>query len=606
MLRTSIRELVQDYLFRLGIDVPPIDTEVHSATILAEYGRLEREALENPAAQKFWRLALAGSRATSMESYVAHEAPATADPFVTVLIPQWLQCAAGQLAASRGLPMKSVLLAAHCVTLQRLSGEADVTTGLVTHGRPGRAGAEVAAGLFLNTIPIRFDDGHATWLDAIDHIARFERAGHRYRRYPLQAMQSDAGRPLFNVVFDFVNYHLFAELAGVTGIELLGFEAHERTNFALWVTAAMDPRNGRLSLRVSGDPAVLTAMQAREYAKSLVRVLAAIVRSPDGAIDSAAHELAPRDVAQLVSEQAAATPDATALVADSAAWTYAELDRGAERIAAGLLAAGMPPGARVGVMLDRSPELIATVLGVLKAGAAVVPLDVSYPHARIDLMIDRVRPFRVISDIAEVRALLEVPATTTLPAIDPESAAYVLFTSGSTGEPKGVTMPHRALHNLITWQNRRPSGAVGGSTLQFFPLSFDVSFQEVFSTLCGGGTLRLVSETPRKDLPALVRLVADEGIERIFLTCVALQAFAEAAYFTRTRLESLRVVINVGEQLRVTPEIRRLCSAESRSCPGEPLRPDRNARGSQLHLELVHRTTSPRCHPSAPRSTAQR
>ena len=83
----------------------------------------------------------------------------------------------------------------------------------------------MAAGLFLNTIPIRLDDSPATWLDAVEHIARFERASHRYRRYPLQAMQSDAGRSLFNVVFDFVNYHLFGELAGVTGIELLGFES---------------------------------------------------------------------------------------------------------------------------------------------------------------------------------------------------------------------------------------------------------------------------------------------------------------------------------------------------------------------------------------------
>ena len=127
-------------------------------------------------------------------------------------------------------------------------------------------------------------------------------------------MQSDAGRPLFNTVFDFVNYHLFGEQAGATGIELLDFEVHERTNFALWVTAAMDPRTGRLSLRVIGDPAVLTATQAREYANSFVRVLAAIVRSPERAIDPAADELAARDVAQLVSEQAAATPDATALV----------------------------------------------------------------------------------------------------------------------------------------------------------------------------------------------------------------------------------------------------------------------------------------------------
>jgi amino acid adenylation domain-containing protein len=555
-----VRELLQDYLFRLGIDVAPMDTEVYSATMLAEYVRLEKEARENPAAQEFWRHSLAGSRATSLESYAAHEGPAAADPFVTLLIPEWLQRSAEKLAKSSGLPMKSLLLAAHCVTLQRFLGEADVTTGLVTHGRPGRVGAEVAAGLFLNTIPVRLDDSPATWLDVVEHISRFERESHRYQRYPLQAMQSDAGRPLFNVVFDFVNYHVFGELADVAGVELLAFEAHERTNFALWVTVATDPRNGRLSLRVSGDPAVLTATQAGEYAKSLVRVLAAIVRSPEGGIDSAVDELAARNVVQLVSEQAAATPDATALVTDTACWTYAELDSGAERIAASLLAAGMPAGARVGVLLDRSPELIATVLGVLKAGAAVVPLDVTYPRARIDLMIDRARPFRVISDFAEVRELLEVPAVRTLPAIAPDSAAYVLFTSGSTGEPKGVTMPHRALHNLIAWQNRRPSGAVGGSTLQFFPLSFDVSFQEVFSTLCGGGTLRLLSGTQRKDLPALVRLVADEGIERVFLPCVALQAFAEAACMTRTRLESVRTVINVGEQLRVTPQIRQLCT----------------------------------------------
>src|SRR5262249_20749184 len=157
---------------------------------------------------------------------------------------------------------------------------------------------------------------------------------------PVQAMQADVGRPVFNTVFDFVNYHLFGALAGITGIKPLGFEAHERTNYPLWVAAGIDPRTGRLSLRVSGDPAALSAVQARQYATSLVRVLAAIVRSPERAIKSAADELAARDVAQLISEQAAATPDATALVSDTASWTYAELDCGTERIAAGLLAAG--------------------------------------------------------------------------------------------------------------------------------------------------------------------------------------------------------------------------------------------------------------------------
>jgi amino acid adenylation domain-containing protein len=555
-----IRELVQDYLFRLGIDMAPIDTEVHSAIMLAEYVRLERAALENSAAKEFWRRALAGSRATALESYVAHEPPATADPVVAVRIPQWLQDAARQLAVSRGVPMKSLLLAAHCITLQRLSGEVDVTTGLVTHGRPGRAGAEVAAGLFLNAIPIRLNETPTTCLDAVEHIARWERASHRYRRYPLQAMESDAGRPLFRTAFNFVNYHLFAKFVGATEVELLDFEVYEQTNFELLATAGIDPRTGRLFLRVNGDPESVTTAQAREYGNTFMRVLAAIVRSPERALDPSADELTARDVTQLVAEQAADKPDTAALVADSAPWTYAELDGGADRLATGLLAAGMPPGARIGVMLDRSPELIATVLGVLKAGAAVVPLDVSYPHARIEAMIQRAKPFRVISTTTEVRELLETPERRVLPAIDPDSAAYVLFTSGSTGEPKGVPMPHRALANLIAWQNRQPSGAVGGSTLQFAPLSFDVSFQEIFSTLCGGGTLRLLSETQRKDVAALMRLVAAEGIERVFLPFVALQTFAESACSTGTWPESLRVLISSGEQLRVTPEIRRLCA----------------------------------------------
>lgn len=556
-----IRELLQDYLFNLGLAVPPINTEPYSATMLAEYVRAEKEALETPAAREFWRDALAGSRATSLESDVPYEAPTTVDPVVTIMIPRWLEGAARQLAISRDLPIKSLLLSAHCITLQRLSGEADVTTGLVTHGRPGRVGAEVAAGLFLNTIPIRLNDAPTTCLEAVEHVARLERTSHRYRRYPLGAMQSDAGRTLFNTAFNFVNYHHFAELTNATGVELLDFEMYEQTNYPLLVTAGHDPRTGRLFLRVNGEPESVTATQAREYANVFIRVLAAIVRSPERPLDPGADELRVRDVTQLAAEQAAGDPDSDALVADKGVWTYAELDGRADRLATGLLAAGMPTGARIGVMLERSPELVATVLGVLKAGAAVVPLDVSYPHARIDAMIKQARTFRVISDIAEVRELMKTPETCVLPAIDPTSAAYVLFTSGSTGEPKGVTMPHRALANLIAWQNRQTSGAVGGSTLQFAPLSFDVSFQEIFSTLCGGGTLRLLSEAQRKDPAALVRLVATEGIERVFLPFVALQAFAEAACSTHTWPASLRVLISSGEQLRVTPEIRRLCAS---------------------------------------------
>ena len=362
---------------------------------------------------------------------------------------------------------------------------------------------------------------------------------------------------MFTTAFNFVNYHIFAQLAGVNGVQLLGFEARERTDLALFVSAAIDPRTGRLSLRVTGDHSALTTTQAGEYAKTFVRVLGQIVRSPDQLGDYAADELAARDVVQFISEQAAATPAAHALATDSVAWTYAELDGSAERIAAGLITAGMPPGARVGVMLDRVAGTDRDSARRAKAGAAVVPCRTELP-AGADRRDDR--SSRAVQGHLRCRRSPRVDTRNCgndVTGDQPRERSLRNVHIGFDGRTQGRhPMPHQAL-NLIRWQNRRASGAVGGSTLQFFPLSFDVSFQEIFSTLCGGGTLRLVTDAQRKDLPRLVRLVADEGIERVFLPCVALQAFAEAAHVTRKRLESLHVVINVGEQLRVTPEIRR-------------------------------------------------
>jgi hypothetical protein len=141
---------------------------------------------------------------------------------------------------------------------------------------------------------------------------------------------------------------------------------------------------------------------------------------------------------------------------------------------------------------------------------------------------------------------------------EPESTAYVLFTSGSTGAPKGVAMPHRALANLIAWQNRAASGgSEGGDTLQYAPVSFDVSFQEIFSTLCAGNTLHLVSEAERRDFPGLLRTIDAAGIQRIYMPYVALQQLASTAVALDIAPRSLRVIISSGEQLRVTDEIRR-------------------------------------------------
>ncbi|HEX7239689.1 MAG TPA: amino acid adenylation domain-containing protein, partial [Longimicrobiaceae bacterium] len=142
-------------------------------------------------------------------------------------------------------------------------------------------------------------------------------------------------------------------------------------------------------------------------------------------------------------------------------------------------------------------------------------------------------------------------------AVSPENLAYVIYTSGSTGRPKGVAMTQRPLQNLIAWQFREWSHRPAARTLQFSSISFDASFQEMFSTWGSGGTLVLVSEETRTDLAALARLVERERIERIFLPFVALQHLAEAALAQGIVPEALRELMTAGEQLRVTEQIRR-------------------------------------------------
>ncbi len=346
-----MRELLQDYLFHVGIDVQPIDTEVHTSSMLAEFVRLEREAVKNPVAQEFWRKTLTGSRATSLESDAAHEAPTAADPVATDVVPSWLLDGLRQLATTRGVPMKSLLLAAHCVTLQRLSGEEDVTTGVVTHGRARSGGCRTGRWAVPqhDSDPAQRDTGDMAGCGGAPgpdgarepSPSALPVAGDAIRRGPSTVRYGVQLRQLPH----------FLRGGGGEGVKLLDVEVYEQTNLALLATAGIDPRTQRLFLRVSGSPDRVTATQTREYVTTFMRVLAAIARTPEAAVDTKADAFESPDVTQQIAQVAAASPEAVALVTDDAAWTYAELDGAADRLAIGLLAAGMPPGARIGVML---------------------------------------------------------------------------------------------------------------------------------------------------------------------------------------------------------------------------------------------------------------
>ena len=238
-------------------------------------------------------------------------------------------------------------------------------------------------------------------------------------------------------------------------------------------------------------------------------------------------------------------------------------------LAARLLAEGVRPDGAVGILLDRSLLLPVAVLGVLRAGGSCLPLDSSYPADRLARMVADARPTVVlvgpstrpdvpgnsavvVLDVEDATAGTAPPSAAPVPVL-PDHLAYVIYTSGSTGTPKGVAMTHAALLNLVGWHQR--CLPCPGRTLQFAPLGFDVSFQEMLTTWAVGAELVLVPEALRHDAAALVDLIVEQGIARLFLPAVVLGQLA-ATFAERGHPPcALRQVIVAGEQLQVTQAV---------------------------------------------------
>ncbi|MEL7504495.1 MAG: amino acid adenylation domain-containing protein [Cyanobacteria bacterium J06554_6] len=274
-------------------------------------------------------------------------------------------------------------------------------------------------------------------------------------------------------------------------------------------------------------------------------------------------------VHHLVESQASKTPDAVAVSYGEATLSYQELDGEASKLSAFLKSLGVKTGDIVGLCVDRSFDLIIGVLGIIKTGAAYLPLDSTYPQDRLRFMVEDAQSqivltqSHLVSKLPETdcqyvcldQAQTEVPVESTSSiAVDDSNVAYVIYTSGSTGQPKGVAMPHRPLLNLLKWQTAQLK-QTAANTLQFTPISFDVSFQEIFLTLTTGGTLFLIDDDSRRDSEQLFSYLSTHKIERLFLPFVALQNLAEVAVQSSDLPIYLTEVITAGEQLKITRSI---------------------------------------------------
>lgn len=274
-------------------------------------------------------------------------------------------------------------------------------------------------------------------------------------------------------------------------------------------------------------------------------------------------------VHEMVAKQAAAHPDAIALRWSGGEMTYRQVEASIQRFARHLA------GTRCAALLnDRSPELVIAILAVLASGGACVPLDNAYPKRRLDHMLadsgaDCLLCMAHLADLITIPdgcrlEVLDDVVTGTAPddqeppadAVSDDDAVYVTYTSGSTGWPKGVAMPHRAISNLIAWQVADSDSMVGWNTLQLWPFSVDVAFMEIFATWASGGTVVLVSEETRRDWGRLLRYVDEQQIHRLWLSFTTLYQFIKAAHQLKLYPPSIREIITAGDQLQINDLVR--------------------------------------------------
>ncbi|MFD3586804.1 non-ribosomal peptide synthase/polyketide synthase [Streptomyces sp. NPDC058683] len=430
-----------------------------------------------------------------------------------------LHAALVELARRSGASLFMVLQAALAALYTRLGAGTDIPIGSPIAGRTDEA-LDDLVGFFVNTLVLRTDtSGDPTFAELLDRVRETALSAYAHQDVPFEHLvealnpsRSLSHHPLFQTI-------LAVQNAPMGRFSLPGLDV---------ATYAVATGTAKFDLGVSlveqfgpdGSPAGIVG--AVEYATDLfdrstvaalarrwTRLLEAVTADPDRSIgrielldaderhrllergNATAREVDAVPVPQAFAAQVTATPDAVALVCGEAELTYRQLNARANRFAHALIARGVGPEQTVAVALPRSVESVVAVLGVLKAGAAYLPVDPAYPQARIAYMLADARPALMVDDPALVTEVSAWPETDPVVALDVRHPAYVIYTSGSTGRPKGVVVGHGGVASLVAAQIERFAIEPGSRVLQFASPSFDASVSEIYTALLRGAALVL-------------------------------------------------------------------------------------------------------------------
>ncbi len=537
---------------------------------------------DRDAARDAWRTALAGVE----EPTRLVETPADGTPVepaqIRLELSEQVTARLAARAREHGVTLGTVVQGAWGLLIGRLTARQDVVFGTTVSGRDAEVeGIESMIGLFINTLPTRFRwEPSDTLAGLLGRLQDEQSQLLDHQHLGLAELQRVAGLAgageLFDTLVVFENYPGATGLADPTGtLRLTGHEFHDAVHYPL---ALIVKPGRRLDLRLKHHAQRLDADAVRRIADRLSRILHALAADPGQSVADvdllSAEELRDahptgerRDIpgttlAAAFASQVARSPQATAVVYEGETLAYSELDARAGELARRLTARGARPGTVVAVAVPRSAELMVALLGVLKSGAAYLPVDVDYPADRVAHMLADSGAATVVTTSAtapqlpsgHALLLLDAPESEEGPApltAHPDDPAYLIYTSGSTGRPKGVVVTHRAILNRLAWMQDEYRLTAADRVLQKTPASFDVSVWEFFWALCEGAAVVLARPDGHRDPAYLAELIREQRITAMHFVPSMLEAFLQSDEITAdpTWATSLRDVFSSGEAL---------------------------------------------------------
>ncbi|GAA1168330.1 amino acid adenylation domain-containing protein [Kitasatospora gansuensis] len=483
-----------------------------------------------------------------------------------------------------------VAQAALAALLSRLGAGTDIPLGSATAGRTDEA-LDDLVGFFVNTLVLRTDvSGDPGFGELVDRVRESDLAAFANQDVPFERLveelnpaRSLARHPLFQIM-------LLAQPTGSggQGPEFTGLATEpvpvgtDAVKFDLTLAVTETQQDGApAGLRLNADYATELLDQ-----DTVTRLLGQFLRLLEAALDDPALPVSGLDllsaaerqtvlvdwndtavafptdrrVHEVIARHARLTPTATALECGPDRLSYAELDARANQLAHHLIGRGVTPGALVGVCLERGTAQVVTLLAILKAGAAYVPLDASYPAERLAFIVEDAALTLVVTQAELADRLPTTPAVLfgaqtgpdTAPpvTVHPRDAAYVIYTSGSTGRPKGVVCEHAGLSNLADWMIHEYGLTAADRSSQLATPGFDSSVMELWSILCAGGTACLPTPHLLDDAEALTQWVADSGITACYMPTPRMEAALDDL---TANPGALRLIYLGGDTLRRWP-----------------------------------------------------